>query len=100
MNDVCTVEHFHRLCHDLAKEYRDNGGHMPEGFTLHDLGQRIKSLILAKLPCEHVEFGPARNPLVSDGTFNFVKPVPYSVLVKAAKAAGVISGGNPHAEGA
>ena len=57
-------------------------------------------MVLAKLPAEYVEFGPTRNPLFSDGTFDFVKPVPYSVLVQAAKAAGVVSNGNPHTEGA
>ena len=94
--ETCTVEAFHNFCHGLAKKYRANGGEIPEGLTQHDLGQKIKSLVLAKLPGEYVEFGPARNPLVSDGTFDFVKPVPYSVLVTAAKAAGIVSKGNPH----
>src|SRR5262245_17411670 len=99
-DEVCTVERFHHLCHDLATEYQDNGGQIPEGNTLHDLGQRIKTLVLAKLPAEYVEFGPTCKPLVSSGTFDFVKPVPYSVLAKAAKAAGLVSNGNPHTEGA
>jgi hypothetical protein len=96
--EVCTVEHFHNLCHSLAEEYRDRGGHIPEGLSVHDVGQGIKSLILKKLPSEYVVFGPTEKPLVSDGTFDFVKPVPYSVLVKAAKGAGVVETAKPQAQ--
>jgi hypothetical protein len=98
--EVCTVEQFHAVCHSLAEDYRDRGGQMPDGLSLHDLGQGIKSLILRKLPSEYVEFDPTRNPLVSDGTFDFVKPVPYGVLVKAAKVAGIISNSEPHDQAA
>ena len=98
--EICTVEQFHALCHSLAEDYRDRGGQMPDGLSLHDLGQGIKSLILRKLPSEYVEFGPTRNPLVSDGTFDFVKPVPYGVLVKAAKVAGIVSNSEPHDQAA
>jgi len=93
--DVCTVGYFHALCHSLAEDYRDRGGQIPDGLSLHDLGQGIKSLILRKLPSEYLEFGPTRNPLLSDGSFDFVKPVPYGVLVKAAKAAGIVSNSEP-----
>jgi hypothetical protein len=96
--ELYTVEHFHDLCHSLAEEYRDRGGCIPEGLSVHDLGQRIKSLILEKLPSEYVAFGPTRNPLVSSGTFDFLKPVPFSVLVKAAKAAGMVVTAKPHAQ--
>lgn len=77
---------FHAFAHEVAKTVPNRNG-----CSQYDVGQHIKEQIIDQLPSEYVRVTKYQgwNRLGASGKHRFLKPVPRTVMMDAARRAGI-----------